>query len=328
MTTTNICSNITHKDAKPMQGNNEDKIIYALSFKLTDYCNLKCPHCWLSCSPDSPKRILPLDAIRFYIDDYVQNMQKLDEAEKYLAMTEITLTGGEIFETLEWAPGYLMQIVEHINKYNLPINFETNNMFIYDKNKTEQVRQILHHTRGGVLIKSSMDEFHNDRRAGRDSVDAMCRVACMLADDPALAEKVAWYVFIQKMTRKKTYPKLKAACKEYGITNDLEHGYPPYTEFKYSHAKDRFCFNIVYDPETRCQGRAAKNHMGNPTEITNQPKILCKANNVQLSSLWFNEQCIASFNNFNPAQRTSIYLPDGRFKTINEIISDLYALGR
>ena len=88
-----------------------------VGWRLTENCNLRCKHCYLSCGEKKQFNNISLEDCKKIID-------KLDEG----GIFEILLTGGEIFTRPD-----LKEIVEYIAKKNIDISVYTN-ATLFEKN--------------------------------------------------------------------------------------------------------------------------------------------------------------------------------------------------
>ncbi|MDA2925022.1 radical SAM protein [Acidobacteria bacterium AH-259-L09] len=109
-------------------------------------CNLRCTHCFISCSPDN-HTLEMMDSREIF--------RYLDQA-KVLGVKEIYYTGGEPFIHKE-----IMVILERTLD-DFPASVLTNGLPI-NENRADQLKEISENSRYSLEIRISLDDYHEER---------------------------------------------------------------------------------------------------------------------------------------------------------------------
>ena len=153
---------------------------FALSFKITNWCNLNCAHCCENSGPLQAERLLPLNKIEKYLGEFKELPYNLSE--------HIVIGGGEglspyLFGNFDYIPDLLMMI----NAQNGVSTIKTNCAWGNKKAKARMILQDLakaaHKTGKVVTLDISVDEFH-------DNISGVTKIIAEILSNEYLMEAV------------------------------------------------------------------------------------------------------------------------------------------
>ncbi|MFQ5796274.1 MAG: radical SAM protein [Candidatus Bipolaricaulia bacterium] len=175
-------------------------------------CNLKCIHCFISCSPTNDTHgMLSLETVKRY----------LPEAEA-LGVKEYYFTGGEPFLNRE-----LLDILQETIRFG-PVTVLTNGLLLTER-VIERLKQIKEGSRYSLELRVSLDGYTkamNDRIRGRGTFRRIVQVLKQLTDHgflPIVATTEVWTPDDLRRLKQgggsedKVYFRLKRLLQNHGI---------------------------------------------------------------------------------------------------------------
>lgn len=119
---------------------------YRISVMLTEACNLRCSHCYMSANAKG--KTLSTEEIDYLIDNLPINCLR------------ISITGGEPYMCRDKLYYILNKIKNKFSKQKLEVRVETNGMFFYHDDQTikKEVEKLIE--MGVSTLRLSDDEFH------------------------------------------------------------------------------------------------------------------------------------------------------------------------
>ncbi len=221
--------NAFDKKVSQLADNFDSKYDAEVVFYLTRGCNLACPGCYMNKGKVcKAKDFIPADDVHYYINEF-SNLDNYNEAAVF--------SGGEIFTT---PVKYLEHTIQGALDYQIRAHLKTNGQWITDKNKSDEILQMLSGLRAPLLmdaedplvneyfsryspeyIKSHWSKILETLRREhlvRNSLDL-----CVSVDDKIHpAQSAKWFTNIAEKISSNSKLSRKIALKSFSFTDSYE----------------------------------------------------------------------------------------------------------
>lgn len=131
----------------------------ALEFKITDWCNLACPHCPENSCTKNPPAFMPLEKIEEYMDEF----QELP----FNTSKNVAVGGGEgMAPYLFGNEDYIPTVIGVLNKFDKNVTVKTNaswgNTYKYRNPILKSLAKCAYFNNSLITLRMPVDEFHNN----------------------------------------------------------------------------------------------------------------------------------------------------------------------
>ena len=131
----------------------------ALEFKITDWCNLACPHCPEDSCMKNPPAFMPLEKIEEYVDEF----QELP----FNTSKNVAVGGGEgMAPYLFGNEDYVPTVIGVLNKFDKNVTIKTNaswgNTYKYRNPILKSLAKCAYFNNSLITLRMPVDEFHNN----------------------------------------------------------------------------------------------------------------------------------------------------------------------
>lgn len=131
----------------------------ALEFKITDWCNLACPHCPENSCMKNPPAFMSLEKIEKYVDEF----QELP----FNTSKNVAVGGGEgMAPYLFGNEDYIPTVIGVLNKFDKNVTVKTNaswgNTYKYRNPILKSLAKCAYFNNSLITLRMPVDEFHNN----------------------------------------------------------------------------------------------------------------------------------------------------------------------
>lgn len=143
-----------------------------LAFKITNWCNLQCAHCYENSGPDQSPRLMNLDKMAYYLDEF--NALPLAKSDV------VAITGGEVMSPYYHNDTTYIPMCLDIAHHGgmLPV-LKTNGVWGGDTKMRNtvfsSVADVAYANGTLVAMDISIDRFHNNLGATTNIIDALVK---------------------------------------------------------------------------------------------------------------------------------------------------------